>query len=121
MEKTRFGPHTITIPPLKTCTTGARSKPLWVSVVEDDTTTGVLGERTVSDDMSRVVAEGPEMVWAIMGDVAKASAKRTVVPNTMVLRVARGALTTVGAFILWAIDTKMPCSMTVKTTSLRRC
>ena len=70
MEKTRSNPHTVTIPPSKTCTTGARSKPLWVSIIEDDTTTGVLRERTVSNDMSWVVAKGTEAVWTIGGNVA---------------------------------------------------
>ena len=90
MEKTRFDPHTVTIPPSKTCTTGARSKPLRVSIIEDDATTGVLGERTVSNDMSWVVAKGAEVVWSIVGNMAKAAAKRTVVLITMVLGVANG-------------------------------
>ena len=42
MEKIMSNPHTITIPPLKTCTTGTRLQSLWVSIVEDDPTTGVL-------------------------------------------------------------------------------
>ena len=121
MEKTRSGPHTITIPPLKTCTTGARSKSFWVPIIEDDATTGVLGERAICDDMSWVIAEGAEMIQAIVGSVAEAVAKRTVVSNTTILGVARGTLMTVGALILQAVNTKMPYSVTVKTTSLRRC
>ena len=120
MEKTRSNPHTVTIPPSKTCTTGARSKPLRVSVIEDDATTGVLRERTISDDMSQVVAKGAEAVWTIAGNVAKAAAKRTVVLITMVLGVAGGTLTAVGTLVLWAVDTKMPRCMTVKTMSLGR-
>ena len=116
----RFGPCTITIPPSKTCTIGARSESLQVSIIEDDTTTGVLGKRAICDNMSWVVAEGAEMVWAIAGGVAKVVAKRTVVSNTTILRMARGPLATVGTLILRAVNTKMPHDVTVKTTSLRR-
>ena len=50
--------------------------------------------------MSWVIAEGTEMVWAIVGGVAKVAAKRTVVSSTTVLRMAKGTLATVGAFVL---------------------
>ena len=30
-------------------------------------------------------------------------------------------MTTVGAFIFWAVDTKVPCEVTVKITSLISC
>ena len=99
MEKIRSGLRTITIPPLKTCTTGARSQSLWVSVIEDDAAAGMLREGTVCDDVSRVIAESAMAVWTVVGGVAKALAKRTVVLNATVLRVARGALMTVGALI----------------------
>ena len=58
--------------------------------------------------MSWVIAEGAKSVWTEVGGVAEAVAKRTVVSKTMVLGVARGALTAVGALVLWAVDTKLP-------------
>ena len=36
MEKMSPRPRTVTIPPLKTCTTGTTSKSVRISVVEDD-------------------------------------------------------------------------------------
>ena len=62
--------------------------------------------------------KGAKSVWTVMGCVAKAAAKRTVVSNTTVLRVARGMLATVRALIFQAVDMKMPCNVAVKTTSL---
>ena len=118
IEKIRSCPHTITIPPSKTCTTRARLQSLQVSIIEDDTAAGVLKEGAVCDDMSRVVAEGAKVVWAIVGGVAKVVAKRTVVLNTTILGVTRGALMAAGALILQAVNMKMPCDMVVKTTSL---
>ena len=118
MEKIRSNPCTVTIPPSKTCTTGTRLQPFWVSVIKDDTTAGVLREGTVCNNVSWVVTEGTELVWTEAGGVAEAVAKRTVVLKAMVLGVARGALTAVGTLILWAIDTKMPCGVTLKTASL---
>ena len=118
MEKIRSGPHTITIPPSKTCTTGARSDSLWVSIIEDDTTTGVLGEGTIRDDVSWVIAEGTKAVWTVVRGVAKAMTKRTVVSGATILGVTQGALTAIGTFILWAVNTKMPRKVTVKTMSL---
>ena len=98
--KIRSSPHTITIPPLKTCTTGARSKSFWVPFIEDDTATGVLRERAICDSMSGIIAEGTEVVQAIMGGVAEAMAKKTVVVSAMVLGVSRGMLMAVGTLIL---------------------
>ena len=118
IEKRMSLPHTITLPHLKTCTTGTKLESLWVSFIEDNTATGVLGKEAVCDDMSWVVAEGTEMVWTIAGGVAKVAAKRAVVSNAMVLRVARGTLATVRALILQAVNTKMPHSVAVKTNSL---
>ena len=67
MEKERFSPCTVTIPPLKSCTTGtADSKPLWISLVEDDPLAGVLGEGTVSDNVSWVITEGTKTVWTVL-------------------------------------------------------
>ena len=62
--------------------------------------------------------KGAKSVWTVMGCVAKAAAKRTVVSNTTVLRVARGMLATVRALIFWTVDMKMPCNVAVKTMSL---
>ena len=111
-------PPTITLPPLKTCTTGTKIESLWVSIIEDNTATGVLGKGAVHDNMSWVVTKGTETVWTIVGGVAKVVAKRTVVSHAMVLRVARGTLATVRALVLWAVDTKMPHDVAVKTNSL---
>ena len=118
MEKIRSGPHTVTIPPSKTCTTGARSDSLWVSIIEDDTVTGVLGEGTIRDNMSWVIAEGTKAVWTVAGSVAKVTTKRTVVLRTTVLRVTRGVLAVVGTLVFWTVDTKMPHNVVVKTASL---
>ena len=43
-----------------------------------------------------------------MCEMAEATTKRTVVSRAAVLGVARGELMTVGTFILWAVDMKMP-------------
>ena len=118
MEKMRSNPCTITIPTSKTCTTGTRSQSLWVSVIKDDTAAGVLREGTVSDNMSRVIAESRLSVWTIVGGVTEASAKRTVVMKTTILRVTWGMLLAIGTFIVGAVDTKMPCGVAVKTYSL---
>ena len=67
--------------------------------------------------MSWVVTKGIEVVWTVVGGVAKAVAKRTVVVQTMVLGVTWGALVTVGTFILWTVDTKMLHGVAVKTNS----
>ena len=111
-------PHTVTLPPSKTCTTGTRLESLWISILEDNTATGVLREGTVCDNVSQVIEKGTKSVWTVVGGVAKAAAKRTIVSNTMVLRVARGVLATVRVLVFWAVNMKMPCNMAVKTTSL---
>ena len=121
MEKIRSDPHTVTIPPPKTCTTSTRSQALWVSVIEDDTTAGVLREWTVCNDVSWVVAEGAKLVQAETWGVAKAVAKRTIVSSATILGVAWGTLMTSGTLVLWAVDTKMPHEVAVKTTSLISC
>ena len=118
MKKTRSGPHTVTISPLKTCTTSTRSDSLRVSIVEDDTTTGVLGEGTICNGMSWVIAEGTKVVWTVVRGVAEVVAKRTIVSRTTVLRVTGGTLVTGGTFILRTVDMKMPRNVAVKTTSL---
>ena len=118
-EKRRSLPCIVTLPPLKTCTTGARSESLRISLVEDDPAAGVLREGAICDNVSRVIAKGTKSVWTVVGGVAEAAARRTVVSNTTVLRVPRSPLTTVGAFVFQAINMKMPHDMAVKTTSLQ--
>ena len=118
MEMIMSNPHTITIPPLKTCTTGTRSQSFWVSIIEDDTTTGVLREGTICNNMSQVVAEGAKSIRAEAGGMAEAVAKITVVSGATILGMTWGALTAMGTFILWAVNTKMPCKVTVTTMSL---
>ena len=118
IEKIRSDPCTVTIPPLKTCTTSARSESLWVSLIEDDTAAGVLREWTVCNNMSWVVAKGTKLVQTDMRDVAKAVAKRTVALSAMILGMTRGALSAIGTLILWTVDTKMPCNVALKTVSL---
>ena len=121
MEKMRSDPHTVTIPPLKTCTTGTRLQSLRVSIVEDDTTTGVLQEGTVCDDVSWVIAKSAELVQAEVWGMTEAVAKRTVISGTMVLEVTQGTLMAIGTFVLQAVNTKMPHKVAVKTTSLISC
>ena len=67
--------QTITIPPSKTCTTSTLSKPLWVSIVENNPAAGVLRNGTVSNDVSRVIAKSTLSVWAVVREVAEVSAK----------------------------------------------
>ena len=122
MEKIRSNPHTVTIPPLKTCTSGTKLQSLQVSIVEDDTATRVFGEGTIHDDMTWVIAEDTEAVWTVAGSVAELVAKRTVVLSAMILGVAGGTLATIGTLILQAVNMKIPCKVTVKTNSLsNRC
>ena len=117
IEKRRSGLHTVTIPPSKTRTSGMRSQSLRVSLVEDNPLTGVLQERTITDDMSWVIAEGASSVWTDTREMAEASAKRTVVARAMILGVARGTLLAVRTLILGAVNTKMPLVMALKTNS----
>ena len=58
IEKTRSGPCTITIPPLKTCTSGTKLQSLRVPIIEDDPTTGVLREGEICDIMTGVIVKG---------------------------------------------------------------
>ena len=75
IEKRMSLPRTVTLPPSKTCTTGTRLEPLWISLIEDNTTAGVLREGTVCDNVSWVVAKGTKLVWTVMGGVAEVAAK----------------------------------------------
>ena len=118
MEKTSPRPHTVTIPPLKICTTGTTSKSLGISPVEDDSWTRVLRKRTVDEKMVGRVAEGAASVGTVTGQVSEASAVGAIIPNTAVLRVAGSPLAAAGTFIFRAVDAEMTCVVALKTTSL---
>ena len=107
MEKMRSDPRTITIPPLKTCTTGTRLQSLQISIIEDDPATRVLGEGTVGDNMFQVIAKSTEAVQTEVQGVTEVVAKRIVVLSTMILGVAQGALTAVGTLIFQTVNTKV--------------
>ena len=117
IEKRRFGLCTVTIPPSQTCTSGTRLQSLRVPLIEDNSLAGVLGERTVANDMSWVIAEGASSIWADAREMAKASAKRTVVASAMILGVARGVLSAVRALVFRTVDAKMPTVVALKTNS----
>ena len=116
-EKIRPRPCTITIPPLKTCTTGTASKPLGISVIEDDTQALVLCKRTVDEKVIGGVTEGTTSVGTVAGQVGKTSTIGAVISDTAVLWVAGSPLTTTGTFILGAVDMEMAYGMALKTTS----
>ena len=117
IEKRRSGPRTVTIPPSKTHTSGTRSQSLMVPLIEDNPLAGVLGERTVADDMSWVIAEGAPPIWTDAREMAEVSAKRTVVARATILGVARGMLSAVRTLVFRTVDTKMPVVVTLKTNS----
>ena len=121
IEKRRSWPCTITIPPSKICTTSANSDPLWIPIIEDDSTARVLREGAVGDDVTWVITKGAMSVQAVVGEVPEVVAKRTVVVHATVLRVAGGVLAAGRALVLQAVDTQMPCDMAVKTISLVSC
>ena len=118
MEKMSPRPRTITIPPSKTCTTGTTSKPLRISLVEDDSRTWVLCKRTVDEKVVGSVAEGAMSIGTVAGQVSEASTVGAIIPDTAVLWVTRSSLATAGAFIFRTVDTEMTCGVALKTTSL---
>ena len=118
MEKTSPRPRTVTIPPSKTCTTGTTSKPLRVSLIEDDSRTRVLRKRTVDEKVIGSVTEGATSIGAVAGQVGEASTVGAIIPDTVVLRVTRSSLATAGASIFRAVDAEMTCGVALKTTSL---
>ena len=61
--------------------------------------------------MAWVVAEGAKAVWTVVGSVAEAAAKGTVVMIAMILGMVRGTLVTIGTLILWTVNMKMPHNM----------
>ena len=117
-EKMSPRPRTVTIPPSKTCTTGTISKPLRVSLVEDNTGAGVLRKRTVDKKVVGGVAEGAAAVWAVASQVGKTSAVRAIISDTAILWVAGSPLATARAFVLRTVDTEVACGVALKTTSL---
>ena len=117
MEKMSPQPHTVTVPPSKTCTTGTTSKPLRVSLIEDDTQTRILCKRTVDEKVIRGITEGAMTIRTVAGQVGEMSTVGAVVPDTAVLWMTRSLLATAGTFILGTVDTEMACGMALKTTS----
>ena len=120
-EKTRLGSCTVTIPPLKSCTSRTKSQPLWISLIKDDSLARVLREGAVADDVSWIVTEGALLVQTDVGEVTKASTKRTVVVRATVLGVSWSALMAMRTLIFQTVDTKMPLVMTLKINSCRSC
>ena len=116
-EKMSPRPRTVTIPPSKTCTTGTTSKPLWISLIEDDTWAWVLHKRTVNEKVIGGVTEGAATVGTVAGQMGKASTVGAVILDTAVLRMTGGPLTTAGTFILRAVDAEMAHGMVLKTMS----
>ena len=116
-EKMSPQPRTITIPSSKTCTARTTSKPLWVSLVEDDTQAGVLRKRTVDEKVIRGVTDGAAAIGTIAGQVGETSTVGAIVPDTAILWVTGGLLATAGAFILRTVNMEMACGMALKTTS----
>ena len=117
-ERKRPRPRTVTIPPSKTCTTGTTSESLRVPIIEDDSWTRVLCERTVDEKVIGSVTEGATSIGAIAGQVGEASTVGAIISDTAVLWVAGSMLTTAGAFIFGAVDTEMARGVALKTTSL---
>ena len=110
-------PRIITIPPLKTCTTGTTSKSLRISIVEDDTQARVLRKRTVDEKVIGGITEGTTSIRTVAGQVGETPTEGAIISDTAVLWVTGSSLTTAGAFILGAVDTEMACGMALKTMS----
>ena len=110
-------PHTVTIPPSKTCTTGTISEPLRIPVVEDDTRTQVLHKRTVDEKVIGGVTEGKVSIGTVAGQVGETSTVGAIISDTAVLWMTRSPLTTAGTFVFGAVDTEMARGMALKTTS----
>ena len=122
IEKISPDPCTITIPPLKPCTTRTISQPLGVSIIEDDTRARVLHKGTVLKGMVRVVAEGTASVRAIVGQVGESATEHAIVTGAAILGMTWCLLMAVGTLIIGAVNTKMPKGVALKTMSLRsRC
>ena len=105
MERKSPRPHTITIPPSKTCTTGTASEPLRIPIVEDDTRTRVLHERTVDEKVIGGITEGTSSIRTVTGQVGEMSAVGAIVSDTAVLWMTGSPLATAGALVLRAVNT----------------
>ena len=116
-EKIRPRPRTVTIPPSKTCTTGTTSKPLWVSVIEDDARAWVLCKRAVDKKVIGGVTEGALAIGTVTGQMGKAAAVGAVIPDTAVLRMTGSSLTAAGTLIFGTVDAEMTRGVTLKTMS----
>ena len=114
-------PHTITIPPSKTCTTGTAPESLRISIIEDDTRTRVLRERTVNEKVIGGATEGAVSIGIVAGQVGETSTVGAIISDTAVLWMTGSPLTTAGTFIFGAVDPKMACGMALKTTSRCSC
>ena len=115
MEKISPCPCTITIPSSKTCTTGTTSESLRVSLIEDDSRSRVLCKGTVLEDVVGVVAQGATSIWTVAGQVGKLATKSAVVANAVILGVTRSMLVAAWAFVVRAVDAKMPQGVALKT------
>ena len=118
MEKNSPDPHTITIPPVKACTTGTTLQSLSVSLVEDNPGARVFCKRIVGKKVIRGIAEGTAAVWEIPGQVGEAATKGAIVSDAAVLRVTGGSLMAARALVFGAVDTKMACGVALKTMSV---
>ena len=116
-EKIRPQPCTITIPLSKTCTTGTTSKPLRVSVIEDDAQARVFHKRTVNEKVIRGITEGASVIGTVTGQMGKAAAVGAIISDTAVLRVTGSSLKAAGTFIFRTVDVEMTCGVALKTTS----
>ena len=110
-------PHTVTIPPSKTCTTGTISEPLRIPVVEDDTRTQVLCKRTVDEKVIGGVTEGTVSIGTVAGQVGETLTVGAIISDTAVLWMTGSPLTTAGTFVFRAVDMEMARGMALKTTS----
>ena len=117
MEKIRPQPRTVTIPLSKTCTTGTISKPLWVSIIEDDARAWVIHKRTVDEKVIGGITEGTPTIGTVTGQMGKAAAVGAIIPDTAVLWVTGSSLTATGTLIFRTIDAEMAHGMALKTTS----
>ena len=116
-EKISLRPRTVTIPPSKTCTTRTTSKPLWISVIEDDTWAWVFHKRPVDEKVIGGITEGALTIGTVMGQMGKVAAVGAVVPDTVVLWVTGSSLTATGALIFGTVDAEMAHGVALKTTS----
>ena len=121
MERKSPQPRTVTIPPSKTCTTRTASESLRIPVVEDDTRTWVLHERTVDEKVIGGITEGAASIGTVAGQMGETSTEGAIISDTAVLWMAGSPLMTAGTFVFGAVDTEMACGVALKTTSHCSC